>query len=65
MQQLAKAANFSSWEDAKKMIEKMRDVFSDWQSVANDLGVQKQTRDLIGKQLSEQQQRCRSLYGLK
>ena len=65
MQQLAKAANFSSWEDAKKMIEKMLDAFSDWQSVASDLGVQKQTRDLIGKQLSEQQQRCRSLYGLK
>ena len=64
IQQLAQAANFSDWAEAKVVVEKMVDVFSDWQTIATQLGIKAGTRNLIGKQLSAQQQLYRSLYKL-
>jgi serine/threonine-protein kinase HipA len=65
IQQLAKAANYASWDEAKKVAEKILDAFSDWQSIATDLGVKASTRKLIGNQLGAQQTIVRALYQLK
>ena len=65
IQQLAKAANFSDWSDAKEVVQKMLDAFSDWQSIATDLGVKASTRKLIGNQLANQQKIYRALYNLR
>lgn len=64
IQQLAKVANFSDWNAAKEVVQKMLDTFSDWQSIATDLGVKASTRKLIGNQLANQQKCYRALYHL-
>ena len=64
IQQLAKTAGFSQWSDAKTLIENTVAVFSDWPSIASELGVSRQTRTLISQQLVAQQQRLSALYHL-
>lgn len=64
IQQLAKVANFSDWNTAKDVVQKMLDTFSDWQSIATDLGIKANTRKLIGNQLTNQQKIYRALYHL-
>ncbi len=51
MQNLAVQANFANWNEAKHAIQKVLDGLSQWQAVANDLGVNKNTQQLIAKQL--------------
>lgn len=65
MQQLAKTANFAHWNDAKHCIAKIVDTFSDWHRIASHLGVTPTTRQLIGRQLSLQQQQLSALYQLR
>ena len=51
MQQLAKQANFSSWPQAQKEIQKVLDALSGWKRIAAELGVSQQTVKLINSQL--------------
>ena len=51
MQQLAKQANFSSWPQAQKEIQKVLDALSSWKEIASELGVSSQTIKLINSQL--------------
>ena len=51
MQKLAKQANFSSWPQAQKEIQKVLDALTNWKAVAGELGISQQTIKLINSQL--------------
>jgi len=53
IQQLATDASFSSWQEAKEVIEKVSDAISQFTSVAKSQGVQKNTINQIQKQLNK------------
>ena len=53
MQRLANQANFPNWARAREAIARIVDAISGWHQVAADLGVRRETRKLVGKQLDE------------
>ena len=61
MQRLAEQASFASWPRAREVVERVVDALGDWLSVASELGVRKNTRTLIGRQLENVRRRNRHL----
>ena len=51
MQQLAAQANFADWRQAREVVDRIADAISQWDRVAADLGVGRETRRLIERQL--------------
>lgn len=51
MQKLAAQANFSSWKEAQKEIEKILESLSQWSNIAKELGIANNNIKLISKQL--------------
>ncbi|WP_440682492.1 type II toxin-antitoxin system HipA family toxin [Cysteiniphilum halobium] len=63
MQSLAYVANYASWQDAQKDIQSVVDALSYWQDYACDLGVNKQTVQIIQKRLDAVYAENRQLLG--
>ena len=61
MQRLANQACFANWPRAREVIEQVVDALADWRTVANELGVRKNTQALIGRQLEAVRLRNRHL----
>lgn len=53
MQSLAHAANYASWQEAQKDVQRVVDALSYWHDYAYDLGVNKQTIQMIQRKLNE------------
>jgi serine/threonine-protein kinase HipA len=53
MQRLAAQANIDSWRSAQHIIAQVVDALANWSAVAKQLGVQKQTIDMIQQQLDK------------
>ena len=53
MQRLANQANFSNWAQAREAIVRIVDAVGGWHQAAADLGVRRETRKLVGKQLDK------------
>ncbi|WP_062270400.1 type II toxin-antitoxin system HipA family toxin [Endozoicomonas arenosclerae] len=53
VQKLAKQANIATWNQAKKIIERVVDALQNWSEIAADLDVKPSTKKLIGRQLDE------------
>ena len=61
MQRLANQACFASWPRAREVVERVVDELGNWPTVAAELGVRKNTRTLIVRQLEEVRTRSRHL----
>ena len=53
MRRLAAQANFADWRQAREVVDRVVDAIGQWDRVAADLGVTRETRRLIESRLSE------------
>jgi len=63
MQLLARQASFSHWKEAQNEIVKVLDAISKWTSIASELDISSDTRQLISKQLDKTYQQNKVLLG--
>jgi len=62
MKKLAQLANFKNWQQAQAEIEMIVEYISQWNDVAKRLGINKQTRKMIAKHLSQTKQANKQLF---
>ena len=63
VQQLARQANFLSWAPAVEALGRVVEAVGQWQAVAADLGVSKDTQRLVGRRLDAAYRDNRALLG--